>query len=88
MNTLSAATLTYIAKNDAILCRGDLYIGLNVAEIMWCQHHRMRALNQFKVTQCGQLQCAVLQRVIWEKQEEEQEVKYAYLANEVGVGGG
>lgn len=42
---LSTEALTYIAKDDAILCRGDLYVGLDVAEIMWRQHYRMWALN-------------------------------------------
>lgn len=61
----ASTLLTYVAKDDAILCGGDLHVGLDIAEIVRRQYHRMRTLHQLQIAQCGQLQRAVLQRIIW-----------------------
>ena len=52
-----------VAKDDPILRGGHLHVGLDTAEVHGAEHHRLRPLHQLQVSEGGQLDGAVLERV-------------------------
>jgi hypothetical protein len=61
--------LTYVSENDSILRRRDFDVRLDVAEIMWSEHNRLRTFNELQVSNSRQFQSAVLQCVTCKRNE-------------------
>lgn len=55
--------LTNVAKDNTILGRRYLHVGLDIAEVVWRQHNRMWSFDQFQIAKCRQFECTVLQRI-------------------------
>lgn len=62
IKSLSTTIHTNVSKDDAVLGRGDLHIGLDVTEVVASESHWHRFLHQFEIP-CGRARSKFIQNM-------------------------